>query len=107
MKKIIALCAFLFTIGLVKAQTDNSRLEFEYYPEANVYYNIKAQSYWYFDSAAKKWESAAKLPDKYSISGSSKKTKLYSDNPEIWQKNASHVRMFGNKSASTKSPGQR
>ncbi|MEO6549338.1 MAG: hypothetical protein ABIN94_15155 [Ferruginibacter sp.] len=102
MKKLVAVCAFFFSVAFVNAQTDDSRIEFDYYPESNVYFNTKSHAYLYFDSAAKKWQTVSELPARYSVNDKSEKKKLYSDSPDIWTKNFNHVKMFGNKNAATK-----
>lgn len=97
MKKIMLAIVLVFTVGLVQAQTDSVRLQFDYYPEANVYYNNKAKTYWYIDPATKKWKSDATLPASFSVNEKSSKTRLFYDGPEVWKNNEKHVKMFGKK----------
>lgn len=107
MKKIITAFAFILSVGLVNAQTDstkanasatNSGTKFDYYPDANVYYNDAAKTYWYQDSATNQWQSAAQLPTGYSIDNNSKKNSFYYNGGDVWKANADHVKMYGNNS---------
>ena len=121
MKKVIASVAFVLTLGLVQTQaqstdsstqstqSDTSRIKYEYYPEANVYYNDVSRNYWYYDSASSQWQSAAQLPSSYSINERSKKNTFYYNGGDVWKDNAKHMKTYGNKSKSkkpTKSGGQ-
>lgn len=102
MKKVITAFAFIFTVGLVQAQTDSARTKYEYYPEANVYYNDAAKTYWYYDSTANHWQNVAQLPPSYSVSEKSKKNSFYYNGANVWEKNADHMKMYGKKGKSKK-----
>ena|SRR5689334_1344993 len=106
MKKVIASVAFVLTLGLAHTQaqatTDTGRTKYEYYPEANVYYNDVSRNYWYYDSAKSQWQSAAQLPSSYSINEKSKKNSFYYNGGEVWKDNAKHMKMYGDKSKTKK-----
>ncbi len=93
MKKVIAVLSFVFIAGLAQAQTDTTRLKFEYYPELNVYFDIANKSYWYPDEAGK-WKSVGTLPANYTIKANSEKKTLYYDGHDVWQNNSTHIKMF-------------
>ena len=107
MKKLIASVAFVLTLGLVQTQaqsansptqsTDTTRMKYEYYPDANIYYNDVSRNYWYYDSASSQWQSAAQLPSSYSINERSKKNSFYYNGGDVWKDNAKHVKTYGNK----------
>ena len=102
MKKVITAFAFIYTIGFAQAQTDTTGTKYEYYPDANVYYNDVAHNYWYYDSASTQWQNAPQLPPSYSINEKSKKNTFYYNGGNVWEKNAEHIKMYGKKSKSKK-----
>ena len=117
MKKLVAAFAFVFTIAFAQAQTDSSGTNttnttnttdqttgtrYEYYPEANVYYNDSEKTYWYHDSASNQWQSGAQLPSTYSIDDKTKKSTVYYNGTDIWKDNANHMKKYGKKGKSKK-----
>ena len=117
MKKVITALAFIFAVGFAQAQTDSTKLnstttnnagtQFEYYPDANVYYNDGAKTYSYYDSTSSKWQTAAELPSSYSVNTNSKKnTFYYNGGGNVWDKNADHVKMYGKKDKKSTDPQQ-
>jgi hypothetical protein len=97
MKKLIAVCTVVLTSAYVRAQTGSSGTKYDYYPEANVYYNDSAKTYWYHDSASGQWKSGAKLPSGYQVTEKAKKNTFYYNGGDVWQRNAEHVKLYGNK----------
>lgn len=85
---------------LVFAGCDRSQkvgeLEFDYYPEKNIYYSIASSKYYYSLDAGKTWESFTPGSKKQPAT-LGKKEKVYSTSSEIWKENQSHLKMFEGK----------
>ena len=87
--------AFLLFAGYANAQTDTDRVKFDYYPDANIYYNDLAKTYWYQDSASNTWQNAAKVPGTYSLDPTSRKITFYYNGRDAWKANAYHMKKYG------------
>ncbi|MEO5890118.1 MAG: hypothetical protein ABIQ31_07695 [Ferruginibacter sp.] len=100
MKKIITAISFLFFIGYANAQTDpvidTGRVKYDYYPDANVYYNNAEKKYWYYDSTGSMWQSNLQLPGNYSIDSTRKNT-FYYEGGSVWKLNTTHMKKYGSK----------
>lgn len=109
MKKIIAALVFVIAIGFAQAQTDTSSggTKYDYYPDANVYYNSAARTYWYLDSTTNQWQSVSQLPSWYSIDQNTKRNSFYYNGNDVWSKNAEHLKIYGKKGKAKKPGGEK
>lgn len=76
------------------APDHQGELEFEYYPDKNIYYNTASLNFIYSLDGAKTWDSL-KFSSKDAFSSLGKKQKIYSKTPEIWNDNEVHLKTYG------------
>jgi hypothetical protein len=71
-------------------------LEFDYYPDKNIYYNVASSNFIYSLDGAKTWDSlhASSKGDPKSLG---RKEKIYSESAEVWKENESHLKMYEGK----------
>ena len=95
MKKIILGLVFLFAIvgaSKISAQ-ETQKVTFYYYPSSNVYYNVSAADYWYFDDATKAWVEVKTLPTTITL-GKTPRYTVYYNGTDVWKDNAEHVKRY-------------
>jgi len=95
MKKIILGLVFLFAITAatkISAQ-ETQKVTFYYYPSANVYYNVSASDYWYFDDATKAWVEIKTLPATITLEKTPRYT-VYYNGTDVWKDNAAHMKKY-------------
>jgi hypothetical protein len=95
MKKIILGLVFLFVItaaSKISAQ-ETQKVTFYYYPSSNVYYNVSASDYWYFDDANKAWVEVKTLPTTITVEKAPRYT-VYYNGADVWKDNAAHQKKY-------------
>lgn len=95
MKKIILGLVFLFAIvgaSKISAQ-ETQKVTFYYYPSANVYYNVTATDYWYFDEATNAWVEVKTLPATITLEKTPRYT-VYYNGKDVWKDNPDHVKRY-------------
>jgi len=95
MKKIILGFVFLFAIvgaSRISAQ-ETQKVTFYYYPSSNVYYNVSASDYWYYDDATNTWVEVKTLPTTITLEKAPRYT-VYYNSKDVWKDNASHLKKY-------------
>ena len=95
MKKIILGLVFLFAIAgasKISAQ-ETQKVTFYYYPSSNVYYNVSASDYWYYDEATNAWVEVKTLPTTFTLEKAPRYT-VYYNGTDVWKDNAEHVKKY-------------
>jgi hypothetical protein len=97
MKKVILGLVFLFAVvgvSKISAQAQESqKVTFYYYPSSNVYYNVAATDYWYYDEATKGWVEVKTLPATVTLEKAPRYTVFY-NGTDVWKENAEHVKKY-------------
>ena len=95
MKKIILGLVFLFAIaGASKISAQASqKVTFYYYPSSNVYYNVAATDYWYYDEPMNAWVEVKSLPATITLEKAPRYT-VYYNGKDVWKENADHVKRY-------------
>ena len=97
MKKVILGLVFLFAIAgasKISAQAqETQKVTFYYYPSSNVYYNVAATDYWYYDDATKTWVEVKTLPATITLEKTPRYT-VYYNGTDVWKENAEHVKRY-------------
>ena len=92
MKKIIM--ALLFILGFALGNNVQAQhLRFYYYPKSNVYYDPAHKQYIYSSNGS--WTTVQTLPASVTVKGD-RRVVVYSQTPEVWQQNATHVEKYKN-----------
>jgi len=91
---------FLFTLLVLasfafanKAQAQQTRTSYYYYPQSNVYYNPHTHEYAYDDNGS--WGYRRTLPSGVKVQRGSYVT-VYGNGPEIWNDNTTHREKYKN-----------
>ena len=95
MKKIILGLVLLSAIGgasKISAQA-TQKVTFYYYPSSNVYYNVVASDYWYYDGATNAWVEVKTLPTTITLEKAPRYT-VYYTGKDVWKDNAGHVKKY-------------
>jgi hypothetical protein len=95
MKKIILGLVVLFMIaGVSKVSAqETQKVTFYYYPSSNVYYNVTATDYWYYDDATSAWVEIKTLPATITLEKSPRYT-VYYTGKDVWKDNATHMKKY-------------
>ena len=95
MKKIILGLVVLSAIaGATKVSAqETQKVTFYYYPSSNVYYNVVASDYWYYDDATGAWDEVKTLPATITLEKSPRYT-VYYTGKDVWKDNATHVKKY-------------
>jgi len=95
MKKLILGIILLFAIAgasKISAQA-TQKVTFYYYPSSNVYYNVVASDYWYYDDAISTWVEVKALPPTITLEKNPRYTVHY-NGKDVWKENAEHVKRY-------------
>jgi len=95
MKKIILGLVFLFAISgasKISAQ-ETQKVTFYYYPSSNVYYNVSASDYWYYDDATSAWVEVKTLPTTITLERAPRYT-VYYNGKDVWKENPEHMKRY-------------
>jgi len=95
MKKVILGLVFLFAIvgaSKVSAQ-ETQKVTFYYYPSSNVYYNVAATDYWYYDETTSAWVEVKELPATITLEKTPRYT-VYYTGKDVWKENAEHMKKY-------------
>jgi hypothetical protein len=105
MKKIILglALAFLMACSINASAQTTHRVRFYYYPSSNVYYNVSAGDYWYYDDGTTNWVEAKTLPTTITVVKSPHYTVYYKDH-DVWRDNATHQQKYKVKKNGTLKP---
>ena len=95
--KLFGLLFFiLVTNGVIFSSCNEitqKKLEFFYYPQFNVYFDVANSEYFFSLDSGKTWDSAyARTSDEPATLGS--KQILYSDKHAIWNNNEEHLKQY-------------
>src|SRR5258705_2301502 len=91
MKKIIVMLAVLFAVGFKQATAQ--RVTFYYYPSSNVYYNVSAHDYEYYDPGTTTWVTVQKLPATITFTKTPRYT-VYYNGADVWKDNDMHKKKY-------------
>ena len=89
MKKILV-AIFLLLGFLMVNKTEAQTTKFYYYPSSNVYLNTASGKYIYSDNG--QWTTVKSLPAKKPLDP--RRVIVYSNTPEVWKNNPSHVKKY-------------
>lgn len=64
-----------------------------YYPEANVYFDPDAETYWYYDQPETKWVISKNLPSTIQVKKTPRYIVRYNGN-DPYSQNAEHIKKF-------------
>jgi hypothetical protein len=91
MKKILTvLCIAGFMMAGHQAQAQ--RVRYYYYPDENVYFNPRTNSYVYYDN--RNWSTVNRLPGTVVIRPHERRVVVYSSGRDVWRDNDRHRRLY-------------
>ena len=90
MKKVLFGLTLLFTLSL---SSSAQKQRFYYYPQANVYYDVKNKQYIYSNNGT--WTTVSTLPADINVNRSPRVV-VHSTTPEVWNQNSLHVERYRN-----------
>jgi hypothetical protein len=97
MKKFIFGLVLLFSLGgatkLMAQETKTQQVKFYYYPSSNIYYNVTAGEYWYYDDVSATWTQVKTLPESITLTKAPVYT-VYYNGEEVWKENAAHMKKY-------------
>jgi hypothetical protein len=92
---IMSIGFFLFISGCDRSEKV-SEIEFDYYPEKNIYFNVARSTFIYSIDGAKSWDSLhTSSKEEQKLLG--RKEKIYTKTPEVWKENKTHLSMYEGK----------
>ena len=89
MKKIFVLLAVLFALGSFKMVTAQPKVTYYYYPASNVYYNVSAGDYLYYNPGNTGWVTVKTLPSGVTITKTPRHI-VYYNGYDVWKNNGAH-----------------
>jgi hypothetical protein len=93
MKKLILGIILLFAIASKISAQATQKVTFYYYPSSNVYYNVVASDYWYYDDATSTWVEVKALPTTITLEKNPRYSVCY-NGKDVWKENAEHIKRY-------------
>jgi hypothetical protein len=95
MKKIILALVLVFAVGGASkiSGQPTQKVTFYFYPSSNVYYNVVASDYWYYDDATASWVEVKTLPTTITLEKAPRYT-VYYTGKDVWKENGEHVKRY-------------
>ena len=90
----IGMCMSIWTLTFLFAcnnQAANKKLEFYYYPDKNIYYDVANKTYLYSLDGAKTW---GEVPGDLKESSLGEKKIIYTTTDSVWKDNEAHRKMY-------------